>query len=548
MLGLGDFRKHGDLLLAGAAAITTGLLFYQEYQRRTSGATKQITDDTEGELIEEQDDNEDDDDDIDDRTRNFEDVMDNLSISRLAQVALKLRIDVTQNKTSESMSRAELLGLTCIVYAPLCGSFNLAHRIVFNDGVEWYARVPGHGMHFGELEAQKMDSEYHTMRYIQAHTKLPLPEVIFWSSSTSLIGVPFGIISAVKGEPLCAEWDDMTEDKRCIALQDAARYISQLHSFQFSQIGALRFSEEGSYSHVGARIELEGVGTMDLLNPGQHFFRSTKAVANGPYLSLLSALIARIEAADKDTDHIRRRSHIPILCALIETMPPELLTEGRFCLHLPDFDWQNIYVGPDGHVTGLIDWDCVYADASIRGYAKVPLFLCADWNPAYYNYEPDAIDTCGHCADMSPEDHRKYRACYSQAFAAQLENLPEYDPRMSSLSHIVTAIDLATDDDFARQYIVAKLLKEADVPFRLSDYCNDFEAGDASVKDSILREAFFIAWKNGWDTAEVGKEEDLALSAELELAYKEELGSLKEESSGSSCFELLEAEEESSDE
>ena len=139
----------------------------------------------------------------------FGDVIKAIDLDALEDIALKCRLQTPVTSTWNLSSRHRAVGLSCTIYRdrePMYGSYNLAFVITFSDGVKWIARVPGHGKRFGEDDIEKMNSEYYTMRHINANTTLPLSEMFYWSTESTPIGVPFALMSFMKGKALHTFW------------------------------------------------------------------------------------------------------------------------------------------------------------------------------------------------------------------------------------------------------------------------------------------------------------------------------------------------------
>lgn len=83
--------------------------------------------------------------------------------------------------------RASILrqSVSCVCYPgqrPASGSFNWAIFVSFDDGVRWVFRSP-HSRTFMpiELGMKLLASEAATLRYLKAHSDIPVPEVYdYW--------------------------------------------------------------------------------------------------------------------------------------------------------------------------------------------------------------------------------------------------------------------------------------------------------------------------------------------------------------------------------
>jgi hypothetical protein len=362
-----------------------------------------------------------------------------------------------------------------------------------------------------------MDSEYDTMRYIKSQTRIPMPDVVFWTTSLDIIGSPFGIVTAAEGLPLNESWDSLSEEKRLACLTDIARHMAKMHQLSFDRIGALNFSNDETTIEAGPLLRFENpvilTGDLDMNNRLYINIPTwPPTVASGPYSSSLSSLYARIEDAIPPGMSPADRANGTILRHFVKTMPSELLDEKMFYLHMPDLDKQNIFVDTDGTVTSFIDWDLVSTESSMAGFAAFPRFLSVDWVPLFYDYDPDEEEHDEN--GPPPEVLRKYRQHYSKAMAGFLAEYTDYDARMTKLSHVAYAFGIAVGNQLARPNIVWNLWQKAKIPFEMLEYDEDFKKGDTAEKDAVIQECFAKAWESGWDSADdyvdpdVGAEED----------------------------------------
>lgn len=62
---------------------------------------------------------------------------------------------------------------------PKSGSFNWVVNILFDDGVEWVLRSPRNGAEIvsDDTNISLLASEAATLKYIKAHSSIPVPEV-----------------------------------------------------------------------------------------------------------------------------------------------------------------------------------------------------------------------------------------------------------------------------------------------------------------------------------------------------------------------------------
>lgn len=87
----------------------------------------------------------------------FTDVLAELDLARLAEMALQVRLISSASPSTATNRDNTGQELSCVVEdEPMCGSYNLVYSLVFSDGVKWVARIPGHGYaaRFNEVDAE----------------------------------------------------------------------------------------------------------------------------------------------------------------------------------------------------------------------------------------------------------------------------------------------------------------------------------------------------------------------------------------------------------
>lgn len=100
-----------------------------------------------------------------DALANFRDVLDNISLKQLPELAAKLR--AVQEKATSSVS--------CVIHDQvLSGSNNILWRIDFADGVKWLLKVGAVATidKFDESVAKALDSEVQTMRLVSSYASI----------------------------------------------------------------------------------------------------------------------------------------------------------------------------------------------------------------------------------------------------------------------------------------------------------------------------------------------------------------------------------------
>src|ERR1700734_872271 len=101
--------------------------------------------------------------------------------------------------------------------------------------------------------SSRIESEVATMRYVEAHTTIPVPRVIHYcpEADGGGVGSPYILMTKVDGVPLSSVWDDMEDRKRDVVLRQLVDILLELSRQRFDKIGSLFQRGDGSW-YVGA--------------------------------------------------------------------------------------------------------------------------------------------------------------------------------------------------------------------------------------------------------------------------------------------------------
>ncbi|KAK6832204.1 hypothetical protein RU639_002797 [Aspergillus parasiticus] len=141
---------------------------------------------------------------------------------------------------------------------PASGSFNWAIFISFEDGVRWIFRSP-HPRTFMPMERgiKLLASEAATLRYLKAHSDIPVPEVYgYCASSDNDIGVPYIFMSEATGWPLSKFWRPAGSSQSDLDKASKARVLTQLGGITW-ELSQLRFNKIGSLFEEDESIEIK---------------------------------------------------------------------------------------------------------------------------------------------------------------------------------------------------------------------------------------------------------------------------------------------------
>lgn len=260
----------------------------------------------------------------------------------------------------------------------------------------------------------KTRGEVSTMRFIRKNTTIPVPEVIaFDDTSSNKIGFEWILMEFISGQSLHYCWRKLTMEQKTTLVQRVAELQSQL--FQFRSIGN--------------SSTLRGIGTLgtdtDFDIPGRIVsFPFVEGdcydydVPRGPFRSshdwLQSRLqiiqlkkLAEIEHAEDDEDEEVARDGLNasqcLESILPKISPPSQTYDAErtaICHH--DLSEMNIMVDDQGHITGIIDWECVSA---------MPFWMITNAPTFLRGPERDEEPFRDGYADETEEDRERVRRC-----------------------------------------------------------------------------------------------------------------------------------------
>ncbi|EGD93150.1 protein kinase subdomain-containing protein [Trichophyton tonsurans CBS 112818] len=293
---------------------------------------------------------------------------------------------------------------TCdVTQVPVGGSLYWAVFVLFDDGVEWVFRSPRYDSTIRSAETiQKLvASEAATLRYINSHSAIPVPEVYAYS-----VGVPYILMSKAKGSPLSTKWNSRGSQKSALSLKEKAKVLSQLGSITW-QLSQLRFEEIGSLFEEGdGHFQVGSCLSRGLVDFDRD---SLNELPRGPFSceneyvdALVSAFLQHTECLqlhhhcffaplptrkryDDDREYRRaceqwnnfitlgskidgsdnRTDYVIVghsLRAIASKWTMKGVTAGpqhtnlEFALHHPDLNVNNIFVDDDCRITCIIDW------------------------------------------------------------------------------------------------------------------------------------------------------------------------------------------------
>jgi aminoglycoside phosphotransferase (APT) family kinase protein len=240
------------------------------------------------------------------------------------------------------------------------GWFNVVFEITFEDEVYWIARIQlPFTAEYDDVQQAVLKSEIDTMRYVKAHTSIPVPEVYDYNvnrvSEFNAIGNPYIIMSAIHGQVLPGNFrESVPEVHQDKILSDIASYLIQLSNLRFPMIGRL-----------DATINSDGISNYMIkpcINPAGCIWQHS----SGPFHTTIDYFFTtrtidyhetlRHMANDSD-ECFAAWLRLQTALAVVQME----FNQGPFPLHHPDLRFANILFDENYNITGVIDWSYTMA-------------------------------------------------------------------------------------------------------------------------------------------------------------------------------------------
>ena len=432
-------------------------------------------------------------------------VLAQINVDNIVLLAASVRQDMQARHISEDTDQPVSVdnpAIGCKVFSePLRGSYNLAYRVRFDDGLDWILKVPANGSRarWDSLAADALTSEALTMKMIGRATTIPIPTIYsFDASLDNEIGCPYILMEFLKGRPLYEGWfasgtsSARLEQFRARALQTVAAAMVQLNDFTLHRGGALRFNSAGEpVDVVGAKVP--DINAYDYDGGDENSYPEQDVwCKKGPTADPSDHLLFNLNRRgnqEGDSEYSRGVYESTRLFAKWALdFSRHILPQGQqFVLAHPDFDLQNILVLEDGTLAGILDWDGVAAVPLLVGCLKFPNWLIRDWDPYNYNWDVEAQAPKVRSGRLEniPEELVTYRAMYAQFIEMLLSSNSANDTarkmgaHITRLSLISLTIETAVNYPYSTGQTIGHLFR------KMKQACREPENDDISETGAV---------------------------------------------------------------
>ncbi|KAB8210694.1 hypothetical protein BDV34DRAFT_209340 [Aspergillus parasiticus] len=270
-------------------------------------------------------------------------------------------------------------GITCSLPQPLLddrsarssvmGGMNYHIEILFNDGVQWLARIRRFNATSPppDLRDYIMRSEVETLQFL-SKTKVPAPKIFDYGLHRQTpVGVGYILMEKLPGKLL--RWSLASPEQRRKVMDQLADIYILLESLPFDNMGSL---DRPGTDHIGpfARESLT------------HYIRS-QMLTLGPYTNYRDYLRASIELnmdlIMKGESYARREIDAFLVHRFLSDCIPEVLLyhsfdDGLFYLRPADDKGDHILIDDDYDIMGIVDWEWAYTESKSAAF-KSPIML-----------------------------------------------------------------------------------------------------------------------------------------------------------------------------
>ena len=233
------------------------------------------------------------------------------------------------------------------------GGFNAVISFIFEDGVEWVAKIPKVREVNDDDENEYLMSEYATLTFLQEIDTIPTPKV-YGSAFTrnNPLRRPYIFMDKVSGVTLLNAIDNgLSKQGVHQTLRQLAEIRKALAQYPFSEVGSLTITDLG----YGVDKQLNIENFCDIYErPDRKWGPFESSV--GYYANIHHRTWVKYQKTCSEPEDMLKRwkIHAYIGMMLSSYIPEET---GDFILAHTDLSATNILVDEKGSITGIIDWE-----------------------------------------------------------------------------------------------------------------------------------------------------------------------------------------------
>jgi aminoglycoside phosphotransferase (APT) family kinase protein len=266
------------------------------------------------------------------------------------------------------------------------GAFNKVYEVSVDGKLLYVLRIA--------LPVEPHDktlSEVATLSFVREITSLAPRVEAYCAHATEAFPFEWILMERKPGRPLADAWGSMTWAQKEALVREVAELQAKLFRRRFSQIGSL-------YPDKEQKPRLGPVCSMDFI---RRFHQ--RPIDKGPFASSRQWFEARLDFIASDAQHLLvhgdedEKDVVERTLQLVDRIKVQLapsfstnaVEETVLCHH--DLNESNLLIGPENHLTGVIDWEFTFVHPLWHA-CQVPKFLESSdraEEPQSIEYDPE---------------------------------------------------------------------------------------------------------------------------------------------------------------
>jgi aminoglycoside phosphotransferase (APT) family kinase protein len=331
------------------------------------------------------------------------------------------------------------------------GVYNIVLVIVFDDGLEWIARLPKNPPRTPSDEDEVMLSEYGALIFLERIGSLPVPRPHGCNfTKSNPVHWPYIFMDKVSGIPL---WQAL--EKKIIGGKEIYEVLRQLANFK-------KKINQHPLRHIGSLYASEYEGEFEYCVERQHSVWNRFEEEDGPRrdwgpfstplqyyanLHLVGWQNAMRECFNDEEEDGRWQLHLYLASILRSYAKP---SPGGFYLAHDDLHDANIFVDEKGNITGIIDWE-FHSTLPLYAANHYPLLL-TDMEDFQKRYKTVF------------EDPRAELQNWRNFYAKQFEGDQQMEEYLANIDTTITLERLFRDNSFVTIKNVVGVCRFVDSP------------------------------------------------------------------------------------
>ena len=314
----------------------------------------------------------------------------------------------------------------------VAGGYNVVIFLIFDDGVEWVAKIPIRARD-NDDENEKVMSEFATLQFLQQIGTVPAPKIRgFAFDRNNPTKTPYLLMDKVPGISLYQAIEEgLSRDCVYQTLRQLAQIRKDLTRYKFHEIGSLTVIDNET-CEVGVDRLLTVWNFFDYLEPYKSRsgpFETSLAY----YANLYHTSWSEYQAVYREIG-VRERWNIhAYLGSVLSSYVGD--ETGEFFLAHTDLDGQNILVDRNGSITGIIDWE----------FANTLPFRAAEHYPLLLSLKDEFVELLKDVYENPLAELETWRRIYAEQFVGDSPMI-EY---LNNIDEIIAFESILRDNDKA---------------------------------------------------------------------------------------------------